>query len=92
MLFRRIRFRSKRWTAVYVQVAVTRQVENNISIPDRLKKTRDNAQAKRWIAVDEFVEVASAGDDKRAHLQRMMDAVRKEPSPFDVILIHSQSR
>ncbi len=41
----------------------------------------------------EFVDPgASARDDKRPEFQRMMDCACVDPSPFDVVLVHSQSR
>jgi site-specific DNA recombinase len=43
--------------------------------------------------VREFVDPgASVRDDKRPEPQRMMDAACTDPSPFDVVLVHSQSR
>jgi DNA invertase Pin-like site-specific DNA recombinase len=43
--------------------------------------------------VQEFVDPgASARDDKRPELQRMVDNACIDPSPFDVVLVHSQSR
>ena len=79
--------------AVYTRVSTTRQAENDISIPDQLAQARRYCQERKWIVVREFVDPgASARDDKRPEFQRMMDTACVDPSPFDVVLVHSQSR
>src|SRR5579871_2804647 len=79
--------------AVYARVSTTRQAENDISIPDQLAQARRYCQQRGWVVVREFVDAgASARDDKRPELQRLMDAACVDPSPFDVVLVHSQSR
>ena len=83
---------SKR-VAVYARVSTTRQAEHDISIPDQLAQARRYCQAKGWHVVAEFVDPgASARDDKRPEFQRMMETACVDPSPFDVMLVHSQSR
>ncbi len=83
---------SKR-VAVYARVSTTRQAENDISIPDQLAQARRYCQAKGWHVVREFVDPgASARDDRRPEFQRLMDTACTDPSPFDVVLVHSQSR
>ncbi len=83
---------SKR-VAVYARVSTTRQAENDISIPDQLAQARRYCDGKGWHVVREFVDPgASARDDKRPEFQQMMDAACVDPSPFDVVLVHSQSR
>ncbi len=79
--------------AVYARVSTTRQADNDISIPDQLAQARRYCDAKGWHVVREFVDPgASARDDKRLEFQRMMGLACVDPSPFDVILFHSQSR
>ena len=79
--------------AVYARVSTTRQAENDISLPDQLAHARRYCEQRGWQVVREFVDAgASARDDKRPELQRMMDAACVDPSPFDVVLVHSQSR
>src|SRR5215469_5227629 len=79
--------------AVYARVSTTRQAENEISITDQLAQARRYCDQRGWHVVREFVDPgASARDDKRPEFQRMMDAACVDPSPFDVILVHSQSR
>ena len=83
---------SKR-VAVYARVSTTRQAENDISIPDQISQAKRYCRQKGWHVVCEFIDPgASARDDKRPEFQRMMDAACVDPSPFDVILVHSQSR
>ncbi|HEX3675200.1 MAG TPA: recombinase family protein [Rhizomicrobium sp.] len=83
---------SKR-VAVYARVSTTRQAENDISIPDQLAHARRHCEARGWHIIREFVDAgASARDDKRPEFQRMMGAGCVDPSPFDVVLVHSQSR
>jgi len=79
--------------AVYARVSTTRQAENDISIPDQLAHARRHCSAKGWHIVREFVDPgASARDDKRPQFQALMDAACVDPSPFDVVLVHSLSR
>lgn len=83
---------SKR-VAVYARVSTTRQAENDISIPDQLAQARRYCEAKGWHLAREFVDPgASARDDKRPEFQQLMDTACVDPSPFDVVLVHSQSR
>jgi len=83
---------SKR-VAIYARVSTTRQAENDISIPDQLGQARKFCEARGWYVVREFVDPgASARDDKRPQFQAMMDAGSVDPSPFDIVLVHSQSR
>ena len=79
--------------AVYARVSTTRQAENDISIPDQLAHAKRFCATKGWSLLSEYIDPgASARDDKRPQFQRMMEAVCVDPSPVDVILIHSQSR
>ena len=79
--------------AVYARVSTTRQAENDISIPDQLAQARKYCVSRGWHVMREFVDPgASARDDKRPEFQRMMDTACVDPSPFDVILVHSISR
>ena len=79
--------------AVYARVSTARQADNDISIPDQLAQARRYCDGRSWIVVREFVDSgASARDDKRPEFQRLMDASCVDPSPYDVVLVHSQSR
>ena len=79
--------------AVYARVSTIRQAENDISIPDQLAQARRYCQERGWAMVREFVDAgASARDDKRPEFQRLMDMASTDPSPYDIVLVHSQSR
>src|SRR5471032_3341494 len=83
---------SKR-VAVYARVSTARQADNDVSIPDQLAQARRFSEGRGWTMVREFVDAgASARDDKRPEFQRLMDAACVDPSPYDVVLVHSQSR
>src|SRR3954454_164184 len=83
---------SKR-VAVYARVSTTRQAENDISIPDQLAQARRYCHTRGWHVVREFVDPgASARDEKRPEFQRMMESACVDPSPFEIVLVHSQSR
>lgn len=79
--------------AIYARVSTVRQAEQNISIPDQLKRARKYAAARGFEIVEEFVERgASARDDKRPQFQLMIEKASGKPAPFDVIFVHSFSR
>ena len=83
---------SKR-VAIYARVSTTRQAESDISIPDQLAQARKFCTGRGWHVVREFIDPgASARDDKRPQFQAMMDAATMDAPPFDVVLVHSQSR
>lgn len=79
--------------AVYARVSTSRQAENDISIPDQLAQAQRYCDQRKWIVERQFVDAgASARDDKRPNFQALLDAACIDPSPFDVVLVHSQSR
>lgn len=83
---------SKR-VAVYARVSTARQADNDVSIPDQLAQARRFCEGRGWFVIREFVDAgASARDDKRPEFQRVMETACTDPSPFDVVLVHSQSR
>jgi site-specific DNA recombinase len=79
--------------AIYARVSTARQAEHDISIPDQLARARKHCEGRGWYVSKEFVDPGvSARDDKRPQFQAMMDAACVDPSPFDIVLVHSQSR
>ncbi len=79
--------------AVYARVSTTRQAENDISIPDQIAHAKRYCRTKSWNVAREFIDAgASARDDKRPEFQSLMEAACVDPSPYDVVLVHSQSR
>ncbi|HEY1613372.1 MAG TPA: recombinase family protein [Rhizomicrobium sp.] len=83
---------SKR-VAIYARVSTTRQAEHDISIPDQLAQARKYCESRGWHLVREFIDPGvSARGDKRPQFQALMDGACVDPSPFDIVLVHSQSR
>ncbi len=78
--------------AIYARVSTTRQAKNDISIPDQIAHAKRYCEQKEWIVVGEFVDAASARDDKRPQLQALLDAACSDASPIDIVMVHSQSR
>ena len=78
---------------LYLRVSTVRQAERDLSIPDQRAQCTAFCAANRFNIVGEFVDAgASATTDSRPDFQRMLDAARKKPRPFDVIVVHSLSR
>ncbi len=79
--------------ALYARVSTTRQAENDLSIPDQLKQMREWCGANGYAVAQEYVEPgASATDDKRPVFQQMIREATLNPSPFEALIVHSQSR
>lgn len=79
--------------ALYARVSTARQAEKDLSIPDQLRQMRDWAKANGMSVAKEYVEPgASATDDRRPVFQQMIADALLQPSPFEAILVHSQSR
>ncbi len=80
--------------ALYARVSTVRQAENDLSIPDQLRQMREWCTRQGHAIAMEYVELgASALSDRRPEFQRMMaDATAASPSPYEAIIVHSQSR
>jgi site-specific DNA recombinase len=85
-------FTAKR-AVVYARVSTGRQAEADLSIPDQIR------QAEQWCSqngvqlVRQFIEPGASGtDENRPVFQEMLEAARRKPCDFDVIIIHSFSR
>lgn len=79
--------------AIYARVSTSRQADHDVSLPDQKAQAERHCTGRGWIIAEVFEDRGeSARDDKRPEFQRMIDAACKDPSPFDVILVHSQSR
>lgn len=79
--------------ALYARVSTAKQAEQNISIPDQLRRMREYAAARGIDLVAEYEERGVSGrEEKRPEFQRMIEAACVKPKPFDVILVHSLSR
>lgn len=79
--------------ALYARVSTGRQLQNDLSVPDQLRSMHEWAAGHGYRVVREYVEAGTAtSDDKRPEFNRMMDESRVKPRPFDVVVVHSQSR
>ncbi len=79
--------------ALYARVSTTRQAENDLSIPDQLNQMREWCKANGYAIAEEYIEPgASAKDDKRPVFGQMIREATLCPSPFQAIIVHSQSR
>lgn len=79
--------------AVYARVSTLRQAVNDISVPDQLQQAVAYCRTRGWTVVREYIEAgASARDDRRPVFRRMIEDASIDPSPYDLILVHSQSR
>ena len=83
---------SKR-VAVYARVSTARQAARDLSIPDQLKAAKAYCRSKGWQVAGEYVDPGkSARDDRRPAFQRLIEEAATDPSPYDVVLVHSLSR
>ena len=79
--------------ALYLRVSTGRQAEHDLSIPDQRSQLRSWCGAKGYKVVAEFVEAgASAGDDRRAAFQQMIERACDGEHAIDFIVVHSYSR
>ena len=79
--------------ALYVRVSTTRQALNDISIPDQIKQAKDYCRKKGWQITNTYIEPgASARSDKRPQFQKMIREACRNPSPYDIVLVHCLSR
>jgi site-specific DNA recombinase len=79
--------------ALYARVSTTRQAENDLSIPDQLRQMRAWCKSNGYSIAIEYIEPgASAKDGKRPVFQEMITDATMTPSPYEAIVVHSQSR
>lgn len=79
--------------ALYARVSTTRQADNDLSIPDQFKQMREWCSANGYVVAEEYTEPgASATDDKRPVFQKLIREATLNPSPFEAVIVHSQSR
>ena len=58
---------------LYLRVSTGRQAANDVSLPSQRDITTNHCATNDWIVVDEYVEAATATDDRRPEFQRMME-------------------
>lgn len=79
--------------ALYLRVSTSRQAEKDLSIPDQQKQCEDYCAAQGYSISEIYVEPgASATNDTRPALQRMMQDITSGENPADIVLVHSFSR
>lgn len=79
--------------AIYARVSTGKQAAGELSLPDQVNQCEGFARAKGFEIAEQFVDRGvSARSDKRAEFQRMIALALGPHRPFDVILVHSQSR
>ncbi len=79
--------------ALYARVSSEQQVERDLSVPSQLKAMADYAAKQGWSVVEEFTDLAeSARTANRPEFQSMIAWAKKNPAPFEVILVWKLSR
>jgi site-specific DNA recombinase len=78
---------------LYMRVSTGRQAEHDLSIPDQRSQLKSWCRANGHDIVAEYIEAgASAGDDRRAAFQQMIERACDGERAFDIIVVHSYSR
>jgi site-specific DNA recombinase len=76
-----------------MRVSTGRQAEHDLSIPDQRSQLKSWCRVNGHQVVAEYVEAgASAGDDRRASFQQMVERACNGEHTFDLIVVHSYSR
>jgi site-specific DNA recombinase len=78
--------------AAYLRVSTGRQAEHDLSIPDQKAQALAWVAQRGWSVVAEYVDGATATDDKRPEFQKMIERACDGENTFDVIVVHSFSR
>jgi site-specific DNA recombinase len=79
--------------ALYARVSTTRQADKDLSIPDQLRQMRNWCEKQGLAVGNENIESgASATDDRRPEFQKMIGDATFKPSPYEAVIVHSQSR
>ena len=78
---------------IYGRVSTSRQVRNDLSIPDQIDRGKQWCEQHAATVIDTVVEPgASATGDDRPRFQEMIGRATSDERPYDVILVHSLSR
>ena len=78
--------------ALYLRVSTGRQAANDVSLPSQRDVTRSHCETNGWIVVEEYVEAATATDDRRPAFQQMMERACDPDRPFSRIVFYSFNR
>ena len=78
--------------ALYMRVSTGRQIEHDLSIPDQRTHLKSWCRTHGYTVAAEFVEGASAGDDRRPVFQQMIERACRAliASSFTVIADFSE--
>ena len=82
---------SKR-VALYLRVSTGRQAANDVSLPSQRDITTSHCETNGWIVIEEYVEAATATDDRRPAFQQMMERACDPDRPFNTIVFYSFNR
>jgi DNA invertase Pin-like site-specific DNA recombinase len=78
--------------ALYLRVSTDKQAEQGVSINDQLIQMKTWAASNGHEVVNVYEEAATATDDRRQALLKMIEDAVSDEHPFDAIVVHSQSR
>jgi site-specific DNA recombinase len=78
--------------ALYLRVSTNRQAANDVSLPSQREITTNHCTANKWTVVNEYVEAATATDDRRPAFQQMMERACDPDRPFNTIVFYSFNR
>ncbi len=79
--------------AAYIRVSTTKQADADLSLPDQQAAIEGYCASNGLSLNAIYVEPgASATDDNRPELQKMIEATISAERPYDVIVVHSLSR
>ena len=71
---------------LYLRVSTGRQAVNDVSLPSQRDIATTHCATNNWIVVGEYIEAATATDDRRPVFQQMIDCACDPDRPFDVIV------
>ena len=77
---------------LYLRVSTGRQAANDVSLPSQRDITTAHCTTNNWPVVGEYVEAASATDDRRPAFQEMIERACEPDKPCDVIVVYSFNR
>ncbi len=77
---------------LYLRVSTGRQAANDVSLPSQRDITTGHCTNNNWLVVGEYVEAASATDDRRPAFQEMIERACEADKPCDVIVVYSFNR
>ena len=77
---------------LYLRVSTGRQAVNDVSLPSQRDIATTHCATNNWIVVGEYVEAATATDDRRPVFQQMIDCACDPDKPFDVIVCYAFNR